>query len=151
MKFESKTCIGTPATHAWPILIDVETWPRWASSFTMLKIVSEGGLRFGSVVAIKQPKLAESSWTVSEWINGRSFAWVSRRPGMVATANHILSGQGDHCVFHQTMVLQGPVGLLTGWLGKRMINEYMQSEAQGLKREAEGTLGLAQNPPEGRS
>lgn len=149
MNFAAEVRIEAPARYVWPILIDVESWPLWADSFTSLEILSAGKLDAGSVVAIKQPRLARSVWTVSHLAAGRSFAWVSRRAGMTATANHELIDQGDHCVFRQTIAFDGRLGRFIGWMARNITTKYMSAEAQGLKRISEVSFGALPRPPEG--
>ncbi len=137
MTFVSEIRIEKPAAFVWSILIDVERWPCWATSFTSVKLTSGRCLTLGSIVAIKQPLLAESSWTVCDWAEGKAFAWISRRTGMTATANHEPIDCGDHCIFRQMMTFKGLLGRTAGWLGWRLITDYMEAEAKGLKETAE--------------
>jgi Polyketide cyclase / dehydrase and lipid transport len=140
MDYASEIRIAAPRWHVWPILVDVEEWPSWSRSFSSLKIISAGQLRVGSAVAIKKPKLSESVWTVSDWAAGRSFAWVSRRPGLTATADHELVERGDHCVFRQTISIEGLLGRVRARIGGGLITELLRSEALALKQMAETTF-----------
>lgn len=132
--------IDAPADVVWPILADVEGWPDWAYTFTRITILTDTQAGLGDVVTIKQPKLPAGTWIISEWVPGKSFAWVLRCPAMKATANHVLTSMGNQCLFRQTMDFEGPLGWLSARRGRTLIRDYMAIEAQGLKRAAERRL-----------
>lgn len=131
---------ATPA-DVWAVLVDVEAWPSWTASMKQVVLTAPGPLRLGSVVKVRQPRLAPTTFTVTEYVDGRSFAW--------STGNALLSTVGDHCVestaegSRVTLTLRqsGPLAGLVGRLYSRLINRYVGMEAEGLKREAEGRGG----------
>ncbi len=44
---------------------------------------------------MKRPKLREAVWEVTEVDPGRSVTWVSRMPGLVYTARHVVTPAAD--------------------------------------------------------
>lgn len=135
--FSSEICIAAPSSTIWPILADVECWPQWASSFEVIEMLSDKPLDIGSEVAIKQPKLPQTKWKICAWDEGQSFAWTSRRPGVIIVANHEIIRFGENCLFRQTMTISGLLAPIVGWLSSALIREYLEIEAQGLAQYAE--------------
>jgi Polyketide cyclase / dehydrase and lipid transport len=131
--FSSKILIEAPAASVWPVLADVENWPRWAETFTWIKKLEEGACGIGTRVNIKQPKLSAGNWTITEWYPGRSFKWVSRKLALTVTGDHILVSEGECCIFHQSLMFEGLLSNVTGALGGSLIKNYMACEAEGLK------------------
>jgi uncharacterized protein YndB with AHSA1/START domain len=131
--------IAAPIEQVWSALTDLESWPEWTPTVTTVMRLDEGPLRVGSKARIAQPKLPESEYTVTALEPGRSFTWVAKAPGVVTTASHTLEptddGRGTRL---RLAVEQG------GWLGRvmerfyrRLTDEYLANEANGLKARCE--------------
>ncbi len=142
---ETKTIeIAASPQRVWEVLSDVEYWPEWTDSVTSARRLDDGPLRPGSRTRLKQPRLPETEWVVTDLEPGRSFTWVSTGAGARNTARHDiepLSGGGARVRlgFESTGVLGGLVGRLYGGMVKR----YLGMEAEGLRRRAEsGVTGV---------
>jgi uncharacterized protein YndB with AHSA1/START domain len=129
--------VAAPPEDVWSVLVDVEAWPKWTASMSNVQLRTPGPLRLGSVAQVRQPRLAPTTMTVTEYKDGRSFAW--------STGNRWLTTVGDHRVepaaegSRVTLTLQQN-GLLAGVVGavyKGLITRYIRMEAEGLKRESE--------------
>ena len=96
--FEISVQIDSPPQRVWEVMTKVELWPEWTESVTEVKRLDSGPLRVGSRVRIKQPKFLPAVWEVTKLDPPRSFTWVMRKPGLVATAKHQVqrSGKGSH-------------------------------------------------------
>jgi hypothetical protein len=129
----------SPAT-VWKILADLEAWPSWTSTMTRVEVLSSGEAGLGTKARILQPKLQPAVWEITEWQPGRSFAWKTTVLGTEIVANHVLERVDDQCRFSQSLTYHGLVGAILGMLYGVLTREYMQIEAQGLKRRAESTL-----------
>lgn len=135
--FEQAIDIAAPPEDVWSVLVDVEAWPTWTASMTSVQLETPGPLRLGSVAKVRQPRLAPTTFTVTEYDDGRSFAW--------STGNRLLTTVGDHRVepapdgSHVTLTLrqEGPLAGVVGALYKGLIDRYIRMEAEGLKRESE--------------
>lgn len=138
-EFRSGAEIAAPAAHVWPILADVENWPQWAESFTRIARFDSGPLDVGARVTIKQPRLPEGEWTITEWEPGRSFKWTMRRAGLAATGDHWLEEKADGCAFEQSLLFEGVIGSIAARLSRSLIRRYMAMEANGLKTISERT------------
>ncbi|QDO88794.1 hypothetical protein FNH13_11055 [Ornithinimicrobium ciconiae] len=88
---------STAAPHVvWSLLSAIETWPLWTPTVTSVTREATddedprapGSIGVGSRFSVTQPRLGRASWVVTQWEEGRSFTWVSRRPGIRTTATH---------------------------------------------------------------
>lgn len=138
MLFEDSVVIAASADHAFEVYADVECWPEWTASMTTVKRLDSGQFGIGSSARIKQPRLPEVVWTVTEFEPGRSFSWVARSPGVRSTGRHSVDSVGDRCIARLSVEQQGPVGLVIGVLTRRLTRRYLMLEAAGLKRVCEG-------------
>ena len=82
--------IAAPADRVWEVLTDVEQWPEWTGTVTWVRRLDEGPLRSGSRAKIKQPKIPDTEYVVTELEPDRSFTWVATGPGVTTTARHTL-------------------------------------------------------------
>lgn len=87
MKMTSKSQVSAPLEQVIAALTDVQRWPEWTESVTSVRRLEPGPLAIGSRTRIKQPRLRESVWQVTEH-NDRGFSWESRSLGVVTTARH---------------------------------------------------------------
>jgi uncharacterized membrane protein len=136
--------IAASPERVWEVLSDVEYWPEWTESVTFARRLDDGPLRPGSRTRLKQPRLPETEWVVTDLEPGRSFTWVSTGAGARNTARHDIEplpggGSRVRLEFETAGVLGGLVGRLYGGMVKR----YLGMEAEGLKRRAEsGASGV---------
>ena len=82
MRFEKVVTIAAPAQTVWNLLTDIESWPRLTASVTSIERITPGPLEVGSRVRIKQPRLPEAEWVVTELVEGQRFVWESASPGV---------------------------------------------------------------------
>lgn len=129
--------VAAPPEAVWSVMVDVEAWPSWTASMTNVELRTPGPLRLGSVAKVRQPRLAPTTFTVTEYNEGSSFAW--------STGSRWLTSVGDHRVepaepgSRVTLTLRqaGPLAGLVGAVYKGLIAKYVRMEAEGLKRESE--------------
>jgi hypothetical protein len=100
---------------------------------TSAKILGNGTLALGSEVVIKQPGAPESTWTVTEYVEGNSFTYEMQRSGLITTALHVVeaempSGSSLTLIFS----IQGRFAKVWGFLMGRKIRKFLELEANGL-------------------
>jgi uncharacterized membrane protein len=145
MSYSTTFTVAAPAERVWPILFDVENWPRWTASITSVEHLDPTPLRVGSRVRIKQPRLASTVWTVTDIRPGHAFTWTSSAGGVTTTGQHVVEAAADHSAtvtlgIQHAGMLAPLVNLAYGSLTRR----YIEMEAAGLTREAEApTLAAA--------
>jgi uncharacterized membrane protein len=134
----SKTVsIDAPPDKVFAVLQDVERWPEWTSTMLSVKRRESGPFVLGSTAEVRQPKLRPSVWQVTEIEEGRNFTWTTRSPGVRMKAGHRveLDGSGSRVIL--SFEMSGVMAPLVSGLYGRMIDEYVATEAQGLKKRCE--------------
>jgi hypothetical protein len=125
--------VPAPPPLVWSVMADVERWPEWTPSISLVKRFSSGPLQVGSRVRIHQPKLPPASWQVMELNPGASFTWVSLAPGVRVTARHTTEASASGSRVTLSVHYGGCLGALLA-LWTRALNErYLALEANGLK------------------
>ena len=77
------------------------------------------------------PKLV---WEVTEVEPGVSWTWRQKSFGSTAFASHEVAAIDLERTFvRQTIDQRGPVGVVVGWLTRRLTRRYLDLEAQGLR------------------
>ncbi|SDS57743.1 Carbon monoxide dehydrogenase subunit G [Friedmanniella luteola] len=126
--------IAVPPEQVWEVLSDVESWSGWTPTVTSVHRLDDGPLRLHSRARIRQPRLPETEYVVTELEPGRSFTWVATGPGVVTTARHDaepLAGGGTRVRLSVTQ--SGWLGSLMGRFYRGLTDRYLANEADGLK------------------
>ncbi|MFL5480895.1 MAG: SRPBCC family protein [Gemmatimonadaceae bacterium] len=136
-RFQIALKIDAPPDRVWEVMTAVELWPEWTESVDEVQRLDTGPLRIGSRVRIKQPKFLAAVWEVTALDPSRSFTWVMRRPGIVASANHRVqrSGQGSHVELSVTY--SGFLGTILARVFAQITDRYLMMEAAGLRQRSE--------------
>jgi uncharacterized membrane protein len=137
MRFSKSIEIVAPAERVWAVMSDVERWHEWTPTVRSIRRRDPGPLRPGSRAIVRQPRFPPAFWKVTELQPGRSFTWISRGPGFLVTAHHVVERAGDGSVATVSLLFSGPFGPLFGRLTKDLNERYLSLEAAGLKRRSE--------------
>lgn len=131
--------IDAPPDMVWSVLADVERWPEWTISMISVTRIDDGPLTVGSKARVEQPKLRTAVWEVTDLDAPHSFTWVSRSPGILTTAGHLLRPSAhDGTTVTLSAAMTGILApLVRRMLGTR-VERYVHAEAKGLKRRCEG-------------
>ena len=130
--------IAAPASVVWRVFSDVERWPEWTKSVTKLTALDGPELRPGARFEIRQPRFPKLVWEVTEVDPGTSWTWVTRSPGAVTSATHIVRAAGpDRTVMEQVLEQGGPLGSLVARLMAGTTRRYLEMEAAGLAARSE--------------
>ncbi|MEX1263191.1 MAG: SRPBCC family protein [Actinomycetota bacterium] len=132
--------IGAPAAEVWSALVDVESWPAWASQFRRLERLDGGPLAPRSCVRIRPNGMPAAIWHVTEYEEGRSFTWASSlAPGVLITGGHVVSSDGTRTHSEFSLEASGALGtLLNPLLRRTVFSRNTRSATEGLKRYMEG-------------
>jgi uncharacterized membrane protein len=143
MNIDITTNIAAPAALVWATIADVERWPEWTASVTSVKRLDEGPLRVGSRAEIKQPGFPRVVWTVTEIVEGTTFSWEARSPGIHSVGLHTVTGNADHASIRLSINQTGPLaGVMRLLFGKRS-TRYVQMEGAGIKARCEAATRAA--------
>ena len=129
--------IAAPAQRVFQTLCDVERWPEWTPTMRAVQRLDHGAFKVGSRTRVDQPKLRPSIWQVSSMDEDRNFNWVTTAPGLRMEAGHAVESVADGCRVTLTFALSGLLAPIVNWMYGRLIAEYVNTEAQGLKRRCE--------------
>ena len=129
----------------WSLLSAIEAWPRWTPTVTRVtrEVADDdgqqapGSIGVGSRFSVTQPRLGRATWVVTEWESGRSFTWVSRRPGVRTTATHQVTPQDGGTRIELAIAWDGPGAWLVRALFGRMTQRYTDIELSSLVAAAE--------------
>jgi uncharacterized protein YndB with AHSA1/START domain len=136
LRNETSISIAASPERVWAVMTDIERWPEWTATVAQAKRVDSGDFRVGSKARLKQPRIPTLTWTVTALEEGRWFEWRTRAPGVSTVAGHRILQEGTGSLVTLWVEQNGLLPKLTGRFGK-MAEEYLQIEAEGLKRRCE--------------
>jgi hypothetical protein len=99
--------------------------------------IDRGPFAVGSCARVKQPKLSAAVWQVTELQDGRNFTWVTRTPGLVMKAGHVIEPKGSGSRVELSFELSGLMSPIVSRFYGGMIERYVATESQGLKQRSE--------------
>lgn len=144
---ECSVRIDAPAAVVWDVFRDVERWPAWTASIERVVALDGRDLAVGRRFAIKQPRLPNLVWVVTDLVPGASWTWRQRGPGATAVAVHEVIADGPvRTLVRQSFAQHGPIGALIGRLFAGTTRRYLAMEAAGLKAASEARAGRGATP-----
>lgn len=129
--------IAAPPERVWQVMTDVERWPEWTESVQKVKRLDNGPFQVGSRARIKQPKFLPAVWEVTELDAQRGFTWISRSPGVVASAKHRIERTARGSKVNLSVAYGGMLGGVVAKLLGGITDRYLMFEAAGLKQRSE--------------
>ena len=103
--------IEAPPDKVWAAMIDVESWPAWASYMKSLQRQDAGAFRMSSRVKVTPKGLPGSVWTVTEYDEGRSYTWeTTLAPGVKLVGGHVVEPEGSATMATLWLEARGPIG-----------------------------------------
>jgi uncharacterized membrane protein len=132
--FETSRHIDSPAQPVWDVLHDVARWPEWTPTIDSVERLDDGAFQLGSRARVRQPKLPKALWEVTEVVDGRSFTWVAKGPGMKTIARHEVVPDADGSTVTLSIEQTGPMGAVAARLWRRLTQRYIELEAESLDK-----------------
>jgi uncharacterized membrane protein len=129
--------IDAPPAKVFAVLCDVERWPEWTSTMISVRRVDRGRFAVGSIAQVRQPKLRPAAWQVTQFEDERNFTWSTHSPGLRMTAGHAIEPQDAGSRVRLWFELSGFIAPLVSWLYGGLIERYVATESQGLKKRCE--------------
>jgi uncharacterized membrane protein len=129
--------IQAPPGRVWAVMNDFKRWPEWTPTVTSIEPLDPGTPAVGSRLRIRQPKVPPAVWQLTELDEGRSFTWVTRRPGVRATGRHWVEASGGGSRATLSLEFSGLLGPLVARLIRGLNERYLALEAKGLKARSE--------------
>lgn len=125
------------------VLRDVERWPEWTATMTSAQRMDTGPFAVGSKARVHQPKLRPAIWQVTE-LDDRGFTWVTRNPGVLLTAGHLVEAAGTGSKVTLSLRFSGSLAPLAAQLYRNLIQQYLATEAEGLRKRSEAETSSRQ-------
>ncbi len=136
-KYSTSITIQANQDTIWKVLSDVAHWNEWTPTVTKVEVLNAPELKLGNRYKVIQPKLQPVVWTVTE-LNSANFTWESKSPGMHMVAEHVVKSiHANQAEVTLTFAFNGWLGNLIGKMYGKMTEEYIQTEAQSLKKKVE--------------
>ena len=140
MRFEQSIDIDASQQRVWDVLSDLEAWPRRVETVEVVELLTPAPIGEGSRVRLRQPKLPEGVWEVTQWDAPSFFEWRQTSSGVTIVAGHRVEAlEGNRSRLSLTLEMSGLLVPIVGRLSRDLTNRYMTLEAQGMKRAAEAT------------
>jgi uncharacterized membrane protein len=130
--------IDASSRSVWDVFVDVEHWPEWTTSVQRIVPLDGAGIEIGNRFEVKQPRLPNLTWEVTEVEPGVSWTWCQRSLGATTFASHDVVAYGtERTLVQQRIHQRGPVGVVVGVLMRSLTKRYLDLEAHGLKARSE--------------
>lgn len=132
--------IDAPPSRVWEVMADVANWPKWTAS--ILSVEAPSGPRGpGSTATVQAKGTPAARWTVTDWRSNEGFTWETKVRGAKTIAGHEIQplGEGRSRVT-LTLEVQGLMARLFKRFIAKQVEENLELESQGLKRECEAVL-----------
>ena len=137
-KYSTSISINADQASVWKVLSDVAHWNEWTLTVTKTEVLDAPELKLGNRYKVYQPKLQPAEWTVTVLTPPSNFTWESKAPGMHMIAEHILTSKNvNQTELTLTFTFNGWFGKLIGKMYGKMVESYVTTEAQSLKKRVE--------------
>jgi uncharacterized membrane protein len=138
VRFERTIDIDASQQRVWDVLSDIEAWPQRIETVDAVELLTSAPVSTGSRVRLKQPKLPEGTWDVTVWDAPSYFEWTQRTGGTTSVAGHRVEAlDASRSRLTLTLDMRGLLIPIVALFYKKLTNEYMALEAEGMKRAAE--------------
>ena len=137
--FETSKHISAPTQRVWDVLFDVARWPEWTPTVDSVERLDDGPLAVGSRTKVRQPKLPQATWGVTEIVDGKSFTWEATGPGLRTVARHEVVPDDAGSTVRLSIEQTGPMGAVAARVWRKLTQHYIELEAQSLDARVTGT------------
>jgi hypothetical protein len=129
--------IQAPPDRVWAAVREIEHWAGWTPTIISIRPLDPGALAVGTRAVVRQPKLLPARWQITEIEEGRTFAWITRGPGILVTARHSIEDAANGSRATLSLEFSGPLGPFCARLTRGLNQRYLAIEARGLEKRAE--------------
>jgi uncharacterized membrane protein len=137
-KYSTSITINADQESVWKVLSDVAHWSEWTPTVTKVEVLVQPELKLNNHYKVFQPKLQPAVWTVTALVPPSSFVWESSMPGMHMVAEHIVrAASTNQTELTLSFAFHGFLGEIMGRLYRNMVESYIATEAQSLKKRTE--------------
>ncbi len=137
MRYEKTVEIAATPDRVWAIWNDIPNWPSWTATMKSVEPLDSGPLRFGYRTRLDIVGAAASIWTVTEFEEGKAFAWSANVRGVHSTARHAVEAAGEGARVLLAVEYHGVMAALFRPMIGRTSVKNLEIESAGLKRRCE--------------
>jgi uncharacterized membrane protein len=138
MRFEKSIEIDAPQERVWDVLSTIEAWPQRIETVETAELLTPAPITKGSRVRLKQPKLPVGTWEVTAWDAPSFFEWRQKSGGATSVAGHRVETLGEgRSRLTLTLEMRGLLVPIVALFYRKLTNDYMDREAEGMKQAAE--------------
>ena len=139
MRFAKSIDIDAPQQRVWDVLSDLETWPQRIETVDIIELLTPAPITRGSRVRLKQPKLPDGTWDITVYAPSY-FEWTQKTGGTTSVAGHRVEALGEgRSRLTLTLDMRGFLIPIVALFYTKLTNQYMDLEAEGMKRAAESS------------
>ena len=135
--FETSRHIEASTPAVWEVLYDVAHWSEWTPTIDSVERLDDGPFGVGSRAKVRQPKLPQAQWEVTEVVDGTSFTWEAKGPGMKTIARHEVVPDDSGSTVTLSIEQTGPMGAVAALVWRRLTQRYVEQEAVSLGERVE--------------
>ena len=133
--------IDAPPAKVWEVMVDVERWPSFAPQLRSIERREAGPLRLGSSARVTPNGFFGSDWVVTEYTEGRSFAWKANiAPGLHLVAGHVIEPEDRGTRLTLSLQSSGPLATLLSPILGVIFRRNTRQEGEGMKAYCEGAM-----------
>jgi hypothetical protein len=116
---------------------DFPRWPEWAPAIESVEHLGGSTRGVGGIFRLTIKGAPTGDWMITEYDEGRSFAWVTQGMGMSCSAHHTIEPEegGSRVTLRAESI--GRLAILLSPLIMRVAKRNVTGEAEGLKRRSE--------------
>ena len=138
MRFQRSINIDAPQQRVWDVVSAIEAWPQRIKTVESVELLTPAPASKGGRVRLKQPKLPEGTWDITIWDAPTYFEWTQKTSGTTSVAGHRVEALGEgRARLTLTLEMRGLLIPVIALFYRKLTNEYMDIEAEGMKRAAE--------------
>jgi uncharacterized membrane protein len=138
VRFEKSIDIDASQQRVWDVLTALEAWPQRIETVDSVELLTPPPIAKGSRVRLKQPRLPEGTWDVTVWDAPSYFEWMQKTSGTTSVAGHRVEALGaGRARLTLTLDMRGLLIPIIALFYRKLTNDYMTLEAEGMKRAAE--------------
>ena len=127
-----------PQQRVWDVLSDLGAWPQRIETVELVELLTPAPIAKGSRVRLKQPKLPEGDLGHHGLGCADLFEWAQKESGTTSVAGHRVEALGEgRSRLTLTLDMRGLLVPIMILFYRKLTNDYMNLEAEGMKRAAE--------------
>jgi hypothetical protein len=139
MRFQKSIDIDASRQRVWDVVSALEAWPQRIETVESVEFLTPAPINRGSRVRLRQPKLPVGTWDITAWDAPSFFEWTQRSNGVTTVAGHRIDALGDgRARLTLELDMRGILIPIVGRFYRDLTNRYLDLEAEGFKRAAEG-------------